>query len=100
MGNYFAGERPDPYLTKADKAPSNCSNQGSITVQENAAVGKAQEYIGTSKQPSRLQNCCTIKGGVVTKWQLPSPCSPTNKVELMSTDSGTVFYYHIDLEVE
>lgn len=85
------------YIRKVpDTEPMNCNRLGDIP----------KEYVGNAEEAVRLyclnnskQKCCTISGGVVTKWLLPSPSSPSNKVQLRAKP-GVYFYYHFDLDVE
>ena len=93
MGNIFGREaaRPSPYKTIVGKEPmqpsSTCKKIGVVPGGES----EAEAYI---KQNTK-QNCCTLKGGQVTQWS-----SDSNKVQLMTADSATTFYYHVDLKID
>ena len=92
MNAWDETDREDPYIWQTSKAPSNCSKNGDVPGGEEVA----KKYVnGNTKQ-----NCCTIKGNQVTKWSLSSPSSETNKVKLMTADSGITFLCHKDLKLE
>lgn len=64
-----------------DTEPMNCNRLGDIPKE---CVGDAEEAAWLYCHENSKQKCCTISGGVVTKWLLPSPSSrsPSNEVKL------------------
>ena len=100
MGNLLPGRavvREDPYRKKPDTEPTNCNKIGDISRKPTPAAAEEEAMSYCKERPN--QNCCTISGNEVTKWVLPSPSSPKNKV-LLRAKPGGIFYYHVDLDVE
>lgn len=71
--------REDKYRTVPDTEPMNCNGLGDIS---KANQREAEEAARLYYHDNSKQKCCTISGGVVTKYLLPSPSSPSNKVQL------------------
>ena len=100
FGNFFVKDkanRVNPYVTERGKEPNNCKGNG---VKNNGVMPGGEEEAIKYVNGNTKQNCCTIKGDQVTKWSLSSPSSETNKVKLMTAESGITFLCHKDLKYE
>ena len=90
LTNVFGKDEPNRegfYVNEPGKQPNNRENNGVMPGGEK----EAKDYIDLNTK----QNCCTIEGKQVTKWSCP-----TNKVKLMTADSGITFLCHRDLQLE
>ena len=98
MGNFFVKDeanRVDPYIDIPRKEPSNCNKLGVVP----GAPDQRKEAIKWVDKNTK-QHCCTLVGSQVTQWYLSSPSSETNKVKLMTAESGITFVCHKDLKLE